>query len=121
MIIVTGATGFIGSNLVAELNDRGRSDIVVVDDLGDGTKWRNIAQRQFIDLVFPSELEGLLSKLSTVMKLLRAIFAPPCCFGIGAAELDPDLYMRRRRRHMETDHEALTMMRHRRDWRLFAL
>lgn len=64
MIIVTGATGFIGSNLVAELNDRGRSDIVIVDDLGDGTKWRNIAQRQFIDLVFPSELEGLLSKLS---------------------------------------------------------
>ena len=34
MIIVTGAAGFIGSNIVKELNRRGRTDILVVDDLG---------------------------------------------------------------------------------------
>ena len=38
MIIVTGAAGFIGSNIVKELNRRGRTDILVVDDLKDGEK-----------------------------------------------------------------------------------
>ncbi|MGD8906074.1 MAG: NAD-dependent epimerase/dehydratase family protein, partial [Gammaproteobacteria bacterium] len=38
MIIVTGGAGFIGSNLVRGLNARGQSDILVVDDLTDGTK-----------------------------------------------------------------------------------
>ena len=38
MIIVTGGAGFIGSNIVQGLNARGISDILVVDDLKDGTK-----------------------------------------------------------------------------------
>lgn len=63
MIIVTGATGFIGSNIVAELNAVGRSDIVLVDDLGTHSKWKNIAKRRFQDIVLPSELDTLLGKL----------------------------------------------------------
>jgi ADP-L-glycero-D-manno-heptose 6-epimerase len=66
MIIVTGATGFIGSNIVADLNTAGHSDIVLVDDLGTASKWKNIAKRRFQDIVLPSELETLLSKLSGV-------------------------------------------------------
>ncbi len=42
MIVVTGGAGFIGSNLVRALNARGRDDVLVVDDLGDGTKFRNL-------------------------------------------------------------------------------
>lgn len=38
MIIVTGGAGFIGSNIVKHLNERGRSDILIVDDLTDGMK-----------------------------------------------------------------------------------
>ena len=42
-IIVTGAAGFIGSNLVKALNLRGERDIIAVDDLTDGDKCRNLA------------------------------------------------------------------------------
>jgi len=42
MIIVTGGAGFIGSNLVRGLNQRGLNNILVVDDLSDGNKIRNI-------------------------------------------------------------------------------
>lgn len=42
MIIVTGGAGFIGSNLVRGLNQRGLNNILVVDDLSDGNKTRNI-------------------------------------------------------------------------------
>jgi ADP-L-glycero-D-manno-heptose 6-epimerase len=63
VIIVTGATGFIGSNLVAELNSAGIDDVVLVDDLGGGSKWKNIAKRRFADIVLPSDLGSLLSKI----------------------------------------------------------
>jgi len=43
MIIVTGGAGFIGSNVVRALNDRGRDDVLVVDALGDGGPSRNLA------------------------------------------------------------------------------
>jgi ADP-L-glycero-D-manno-heptose 6-epimerase len=48
MIIVTGGAGFIGSNLVRTLVERGR-DVVVVDDLTDGHKFVNIADLNFAD------------------------------------------------------------------------
>jgi ADP-L-glycero-D-manno-heptose 6-epimerase len=49
MIIVTGGAGFIGSNLVRGLNARGRKDILVVDDMTDGTKFINLADCQIAD------------------------------------------------------------------------
>jgi ADP-L-glycero-D-manno-heptose 6-epimerase len=64
VIIVTGATGFIGSNIVADLNAAGRRDIILVDNLGTQAKWKNIAKRRFQDVVLPSELDSLLRKLS---------------------------------------------------------
>lgn len=53
MLVVTGGTGFIGSALVAALNARGRDDILVVDDFGDGPKWKNLRGRRFLDVVAP--------------------------------------------------------------------
>lgn len=49
MIIVTGGLGFIGANLVHALNQRGQTEIVVVDDFTDGTKFVNLAQANIAD------------------------------------------------------------------------
>jgi ADP-L-glycero-D-manno-heptose 6-epimerase len=56
MLLVTGGAGFIGSNLVAALNDADRTDVAVCDGLGHGGKWRNLAKRQLADIVPPAEL-----------------------------------------------------------------
>ena len=56
MIIVTGGTGFIGSNLVAGLEANGCKDIVICDTLGMEDKWRNIAKRELRDMVHPDRL-----------------------------------------------------------------
>ena len=53
MLVVTGGTGFIGSALVAALNARGRDDVLVVDDFGDGPKWKNLRGKRFLDVVSP--------------------------------------------------------------------
>jgi ADP-L-glycero-D-manno-heptose 6-epimerase len=54
MILVNGGAGFIGSNVVAALNEAGRTDVVVNDTLGKSSKWRNLAKRQIADFVPPS-------------------------------------------------------------------
>ncbi|MDR2318054.1 MAG: ADP-glyceromanno-heptose 6-epimerase [Pseudomonas sp.] len=48
-IIVTGAAGFIGSNLVQALNRRNETEIIAVDDLTDGDKFRNLADSEIAD------------------------------------------------------------------------
>src|SRR5580698_8831296 len=56
MLLVTGGAGFIGSNVVAALNDAGRADVAVCDVLGHDGKWRNLAKRQLADIVPPAQL-----------------------------------------------------------------
>lgn len=49
MIIVTGGAGMIGSNIIKALNDKGHTDILVVDNLKDGTKFVNLADLNIAD------------------------------------------------------------------------
>ena len=71
MFLVTGGAGFIGSNVVASLNEAGASDIVVNDSLGHAEKWRNLAKRQLADVVPPGEVLAWLEgrKLDAVIHL----------------------------------------------------
>lgn len=47
MILLTGAAGFIGSNVLQAFNDRGQDDIICVDDLTNGLKCQNLAGKKF--------------------------------------------------------------------------
>jgi len=75
MIVVTGGAGFIGSNIVASLNAAGHDDILVVDDLTDGTKFINIADLQILDYV---DKDDFLDRLSDFGPL-SAIFHQGAC------------------------------------------
>ena len=62
MIIVTGGAGLIGSNIVRALNNRGITDILVVDSLQDGRKIRNMADLDFVDYFDRDDFARVLSE-----------------------------------------------------------
>lgn len=55
MIIVTGGAGFIGSCVVRTLNDEGRDDIVIVDNIAETDKWMNMRNKRYIKYVHKSK------------------------------------------------------------------
>ena len=65
MIIVTGGAGFIGSNIVKELNRRSISKILIVDDV-DENKENNIKDLKFDDVIKPENFYGIWNYWVTV-------------------------------------------------------
>ena len=61
MYIITGATGFIGSNLLAEMELRGYRNLVAVDSFGTDSKWKNVAKRSAVRFLSPNQLEDFIS------------------------------------------------------------
>ena len=88
MYVVTGGAGFIGSNIVWALEQRGYEKIVVVDRMRDGVKWKNIAKRELYDVVHPDDLGDFLECHGDLVKAV---------FHMGAisstTETDVDLIM----------------------------
>lgn len=62
MILVTGGAGFIGSNIVAELNARGRHDIAVCDRFEHDERWQNLVHHEIADLVPHDRLDDFLDR-----------------------------------------------------------
>jgi len=83
MIVVTGGAGFIGSNLVKALNERGRQDVMVVDDLSDGTKFVNLADCTLGDYLdkddFRRRVEAELRGEPAQLPEIEAIFHEGAC------------------------------------------
>ena len=77
MIVVTGGAGFIGSNIVRELNKRGRDDVVVVDEMTDGRKFVNLVGRDVADYFDKDEFLARLK--SGALGKVDAIFHQGAC------------------------------------------
>jgi len=66
-IVVTGAAGFIGSCVVKTLNDRGFTNLILVDELGTSENWKNLVRKQFIEIIPKDRLfEWLQGKESAI-------------------------------------------------------
>jgi ADP-L-glycero-D-manno-heptose 6-epimerase len=88
MILVTGGAGFIGSNLVAALGERGLGPIAICDHFGEGPKWRNLAKHPIVAMIPPGDLMGWLDENGSSIS---------CIFHLGASsstvEGDVDLIL----------------------------
>jgi ADP-L-glycero-D-manno-heptose 6-epimerase len=73
-IVVTGAAGFIGRNVVEELNRRGYDDLILVDFLGTDDKWKNLRGLRYEDMLSPDDFlavveSGKLGKTESIIHL----------------------------------------------------
>jgi ADP-L-glycero-D-manno-heptose 6-epimerase len=78
MIIVTGAAGFIGANLVKALNDRGVTDIIAVDDLTHGDKFANLVDCELTDYLDKQEFLRLVREDALAVDI-DAVFHQGAC------------------------------------------
>lgn len=89
MIAVTGSAGFIGSVVMHALIERGGEDVLVVDTMGSGQKFKNLRAKPIKEIIAP---ENFLKALA------NGDYKPSAIIHMGAktdsAELDVDLLVR---------------------------
>ncbi len=78
-IIVTGAAGFIGSNIVKALNERGIEDIVAVDNLSRGEKFKNLAECEIAHYLDKHEFIRLVREHQLPYQSIQAVFHDGAC------------------------------------------
>ena len=97
-IVVTGATGFIGRNLAAELNARGHDNLLLVDNLGREEKWRHLRGLEFDDILDPAAFLGHVEEGR--LKDVDAIFHLGACS--ATTERDADYLLANNYRYTRT-------------------
>jgi ADP-L-glycero-D-manno-heptose 6-epimerase len=97
-IVVTGAAGFIGRNIVAELNRRGHDNLILVDLLGTDDKWRNLVGLRYEDILPPDDFLSLIE--SGKLGATEAIIHLGACS--ATTERDADYLLRNNYRYTRT-------------------
>jgi len=78
MIILTGGAGFVGSNLLKRLNAEGETDILIVDNLRNADKYRNLVGAKFSDYVAKDDFLRMLEE-GKLPENISAIFHQGAC------------------------------------------
>ncbi|MCL4127305.1 UNVERIFIED_CONTAM: hypothetical protein GTU68_049284 [Idotea baltica] len=89
MYIVTGGAGFIGSAIVSRLNQDGINDILIVDNLTDSTKWKNLINLSYTDYIHKDKFIAYLDKIPS--KDIQGIIHMGACS--STTEMDVDYLM----------------------------
>jgi len=92
MLIVTGGAGFLGSALLWGLNAAGRDDILVVDNLGCGEKWKNLVNRRFVDYLHKDAFLAAISRQEKPFGDVEAVVHLGACS--STTETDAEYLMR---------------------------
>jgi ADP-L-glycero-D-manno-heptose 6-epimerase len=79
MIIITGGAGFIGSRLILGLNRLGYQDILVVDDLTDGRKFKNLTKARISDYIDYEKFLNIIESNKVAFPSIEAVFHQGAC------------------------------------------
>jgi ADP-L-glycero-D-manno-heptose 6-epimerase len=88
--VVTGGAGFIGRNMIAELNARGCDDVLVVDHLGTDEKWRNLRGLRFDEVMSPDAFLNATASGGSLPKIDAVIHLGACS---ATTERDADFLL----------------------------
>jgi ADP-L-glycero-D-manno-heptose 6-epimerase len=89
--IVTGGAGFIGSAFIWKLNSEGIDDILVVDNLSESEKWKNLVNRRFNDYIHKEDFRHMMDEDALHLENVEAIVHLGACS--STTERDADYLM----------------------------
>lgn len=87
MIVLTGGAGFIGSCVLRALNDAGRHDVLIVDSLRSGTKWKNLVGKKFVDILSKEQFRAAIGSEALDVDIDAVIHLGACS---STTETDAD-------------------------------